>query len=157
MYANRVLSNAKDRRTPAKPQAFAEWAAHEDDLAPCQLSFADGEDTPQAEKDEVFTAPIEPKPSKVRLVCIDEPKGEACPFNVSDIPSPTRSRAKKQQTLWEAEAESPECEAPKEDQVPPTSIAVRMDDAQAEVPADEAAEKEMARLQEMNRHGGCEM
>lgn len=105
-YANVALSRAKDRNTPAKipaPSSGAHWADYEDDIAPCQLNFADGsntqgDDTLGTQRKALSTIRVEPE----LVLKVDVPKAEARPFDVSEIPSPTRNRAKRQQQLlWD--------------------------------------------------------
>lgn len=145
-WANLAISNAKERTTPAQSPcpAWGNWSTYEEDLAPCQLSFAD------ADADELsrsrhrlqtgtnipvvpdFNIPLEaepvmesgaelsrsghrlktgtgmPVPVEAEPVSIvqqskkvaEDPK----PFDVNDIPSPTRNRAKRQQALLAAMA-----------------------------------------------------
>lgn len=102
--ANLALSQAKERNTPATAPAtlhHLDWVSYEQDVAPCKLSFADCGDaldvpsTSLAEIDSTASCVTQPQEKTV-----DTPKVQTCPFNVNDIPSPTRSRAKKQQLSW---------------------------------------------------------
>lgn len=77
LIANLALENAKARKAPA-PVAV-DKVTSEDDFAPRQLSFAD-------------TAPESQKQPQTKC---DQANSAA--FNIMDIPSPTRSRAKKEQ------------------------------------------------------------
>jgi len=103
-HANAALVRAKERSTPAKsPQARAHWDDYEDDIVPCQLNFADANDTDgdgtlAIQKDVLSAAQDEPRLS----LKIDKAKVETVPFNLNEIPSPTRNRAKRQQQLlWD--------------------------------------------------------
>lgn len=93
-YANAALSQAKVRNTPATspPPLDFNWAAWEEDVTPCQLSFADCGDTSEAQKDASSTTQLKEK-------CVDDLTVQTRPFKLSEIPSPTRSRAKK--VVWE--------------------------------------------------------
>jgi len=95
---------ARERGTPAKSsQPGTHLAEDDDDIVPCQLNFADGNDTHGdstlgIQKDIAPTIQAEPE----LALKVDVPKVEARSFNVSEIPSPTRNRAKRQQkVLWE--------------------------------------------------------
>lgn len=105
-YANLVLSQAKDRNTPARPSL----SIIEDELAPCQLNFGDVDDTVEDHKGTVSTAVVETDSAltQIKEAGTDDPKVQTCPFDVKDIPSPTRNRAKRQQMLLEAAAQKDE-------------------------------------------------
>lgn len=125
-YANVVLSQAKARSTPGRSPPVIEipWEADETDIAPCQLNFADYDEARESwqqdayfagaaladSKEENVIAPAEgdipetqiSSVTDAKVEPVDDPKKETRPFNVSDIPSPTRNRAKRQQKLEEA-------------------------------------------------------
>jgi len=158
-YAHLALSGAKERQTPAKfsSPACVQWPC-DHDIEPCRLSFAEGENTFEAQTDAPST---EPRPA---LSCIVEPKEEfaededaklkARPFDVSDIPSPTRNRAKRQQKLWAAAATGEEDASCLSmwDEVQQTSIEGATDEAWqnvADEEAEEQAEQEIDAFQEV--------
>jgi len=117
-HANMVLSNAKVRTTPGKfePAVYVHWEAFEEEVAPRQLfGFSELDCSAQeyvpsttVVESEVQAEPIiELVPSATiadseaqAVPCSVDPKAEkneARAFDINDIPSPTRSRAKKQQ------------------------------------------------------------
>jgi len=114
-YANVALSNAKVRTcsetvhehmefSPAVD--YAHWEAYEEDLAPCQLSFAE----------EAEPACVQPMEQATALtVEVPKAKVDARPFDINEIPSPTRNRARK---LWASVTEKEAV-----DEVKPTAIA----------------------------------
>jgi len=95
--ANRAVSQAKERNTPAaSPPSLqpVNWMSYEDDIGPRHLSFA-GCGNSSATLEEIdSTASCTAQPQKK---CVDD---QTCAFNLSEIPSPTRNRAKKQRSLW---------------------------------------------------------
>lgn len=132
-HAHLALSAAKERDTPAKspPTSFAHWEAyHEEDVAPCQLKFGD-DDAEEAQKNEpqlnavgaedepyahlqISTVSLSGEPSDSTSCAATtgvEPvatKKSETSLNLSEIPSPTRNRAKRQQMLASTEAKSEE-------------------------------------------------
>jgi hypothetical protein len=120
-FANLALSRAKERSTPLtapptmQPSFWSQDAAiYEQHVAPCKLSFADCGNAFEAQADVASTILAEsdsaaPK-AKAEQKCADITIGgfdikkeldQPAPFDVSKIPSPTRSRAKKMaQSLW---------------------------------------------------------
>jgi len=107
-YANIAVSQAKARSTPAKDTDSTNWGVWEDDaapeVAPCQLHFGDDDVVEAAQGDSpIIATEAELSVTEVKEVK-KEPKIEARPFDVRDIPSPTRNRAKRQQLeLFKAE------------------------------------------------------
>jgi hypothetical protein len=113
-YANLIMSGAKARNTPSKappPPLCVDWDSYETDVAPCQLNFGGADDdTPDTQKVD-DCRPVVAEPDRA-LACIVEDdtdcgKAQQRPFDVTDIPSPTRNRAKRQQALLEAAAKTP--------------------------------------------------
>lgn len=128
-YAHAVLSQAKARNTPgwSPPPMYFPWTACDSDvapsqsLAPCQLDFSEFEHSVDVHPTCVFDAeskefvPQAPSHSEVPEPAFAEaakPKEleksvdasdiHTAPFNVNDIPSPTRNRAKRQQMMLAA-------------------------------------------------------
>jgi len=104
-FANFALSQAKERNTPAtSPPSLQHihWTTYEDEIAPRNLSFAGcgGMGEPQQDVASKIVEEIDSTAS-----CIAQPQdkcadAQTCAFNLSEIPSPTRARAKKQRSLW---------------------------------------------------------
>lgn len=118
-HANVALNQAKARSTPQKsPAASVNWPAWEDEIgtvAPCQLSFGECGDAFETQNDEMPVVP--PLPEVTVGAAVTEAKEEPLeaaerskkfndvfeprPFDINEIPSPTRNRAKKEQAaLW---------------------------------------------------------
>jgi len=98
-FANIALSQAKARSTPSKTPTplYIPRVTCEDEIVPCQLNFADYDN----ENDAPPTTDV-PEPNFSAIAdskkdLDDDPKSQTRPFNLSEIPSPTRNRAKK---LW---------------------------------------------------------
>jgi len=121
-YANVALSNAKVRTcsetvhehmefSPAVD--YAHWEAYEEDIAPCQLSFAEEASTVFVEAEPACVQPME----QATALTVEVPKAkvDARPFDINEIPSPTRNRARK---LWASVTEKEAV-----DEVKPTAIA----------------------------------
>lgn len=114
-YANLALSRAKERSIPmtappsmqpsywstdGQDSAIYEqqvlWSTEgQDSVAPCKLNFADCDNTVEAQADVVSTNLTEGDSAAPKTVDIKKDLGEPAPFDVTKIPSPTRSRAKK--------------------------------------------------------------
>jgi len=101
-FANIVLSQAKARNTLSKSPAplYIPRVSCEDDIAPRRLNFIDDNDL-EIQKDVPSTIDVpEPPTSGIadsqKELEVDS-KSQTRPFNLSEIPSPTRNRAKK---LW---------------------------------------------------------
>lgn len=121
-FANLALSRAKERQAPASsPPPLSQWSSFDYDVQPCQLSFAGCDSSVEAEQDSMakdepspilapYTSAIE-TPQK----CVDTSEMDARPFNVTDIPSPTRNRAKRQQLWAELEAQATAKEDPEKE------------------------------------------
>lgn len=95
--ANRALSQAKERNTPAaSPPSLQQvnWMSYEDDIAPRHLSFA-GCGASCSNLEEIDSSAS--CTAQVVKKCVND---ETCALNLSEIPSPTRNRAKKQRSLW---------------------------------------------------------
>merc|ERR1719271_1334864 len=104
-HANAALSCARERGTPARTLAVPEetdlWAL-ENDLVPRHLSFADAENAlepckfepqnPKALTIDTEATSAEPEDTHGSKKCKEAPK----PFDITEIPSPTRNRAKRQ-------------------------------------------------------------
>jgi len=142
-FANLALSRAKERNTPATspPPSLQplHWSTYEHEVAPCKLSFADCGDSLEAQE-EPSTIPAEidsqfPSLTRPWEKSIDIPKVQTCPFNVNEIPSPTRNRAKKQ--LWaEVDAQEMAEEEAQEEEA-------------GDVDQQKSAEEEASKLKEM--------
>jgi hypothetical protein len=135
-YANLALSRAKERSIPmtappsmqpshwttdGQDSAIYEqavlWSTEgQDSVAPCKLNFADCDNTVEAQPDVVSTNITEGDSAAPKTVDIKKDLGEPAPFDVTKIPSPTRSRAKKMaQSLWaDVEVEAAPVEAPQQ-------------------------------------------
>merc|ERR1719240_634932 len=105
-HANAAWSGARERSILANtvPEETGLWAL-EEDLAPCRLSFAEADDAveprktgpqePRALTIDTETVSAEPEDAQQSKKSKDVPK----PFDVTEIPSPTRNRAKRQAAL----------------------------------------------------------
>merc|ERR1719331_1926423 len=141
-YANLALSRAKERNIPMtappsmQPSLWSTdgqdaaiyeqpvlWstdgqasAIYEQHVAPCKLSFDDCGSTSEAQADVASTNLTESDSAAPKTVDIKKDLGEPAPFDVTKIPSPTRSRAKKMaQSLWaDVEVEAAPVEAPQQ-------------------------------------------
>jgi hypothetical protein len=120
--AHRALSAAKERSTPAKtPDTCPCWEAYEE-VAPCQLHFGEGlgevevlEETHERDEPLLAETNTQPQveagndgPSSVepgKDCSVDSEKAQPA-FDVTQIPSPTRNRAKRQHVLAEAKTQS---------------------------------------------------
>jgi hypothetical protein len=120
--AHRALSAAKERSTPAKiPDTCPCWEAYEE-VAPCQLHFGEGlgevevlEETHERDEPLLAETNTQPQveagndgPSSVepgKDCSVDSEKAQPA-FDVTQIPSPTRNRAKRQHALAEAKTQS---------------------------------------------------
>lgn len=102
-FANITLSQAKARNTPSKSPAplYIPRVTCEDEIAPCRLNFADYDNDLEVQKDAPSSIDAPEPPSsgiaESKKELGDDPKSQTRPFNLSEIPSPTRNRAKK---IW---------------------------------------------------------
>lgn len=119
-YANMALYQASARNTPSmspeamympwetQPPMYTPWEGGEHVIAPCQLNFADyDDDVPRNQQASTAAgapqgAPVQAAPATLKksaapcsIECTEEPT-----LKISDIPSPTRNRAKKAKMLW---------------------------------------------------------
>jgi hypothetical protein len=120
-HANCALTAAKARNTPAKaPPPMAHWEVYDEEapppMAPCQLNFTDEDVATGAEHREFNGTVLSEERSDPAAVpmevdvgaCVSfkaeadcGKKAETVAFDVTQIPSPTRNRAKKQKMLAE--------------------------------------------------------
>jgi len=120
-HANCALTAAKARNTPAKPPPpMAHWEVYDEEapppMAPCQLNFTDEDIATGAEHREFNGTVLSEERSDPAAVpmevdvgaCVSfkaeadcGKKAETVAFDVTQIPSPTRNRAKKQKMLPE--------------------------------------------------------
>jgi len=125
-HANCALTAAKARNTPAKPPPpMAHWEVYDEEapppMAPCQLNFTDEDVATGAEHREFNGTVLSEERSDPAAVpmevdvgaCVSfkaeadcGKKAETVAFDVTQIPSPTRNRAKKQKMLAEIGEES---------------------------------------------------
>jgi len=108
-YANLALSGAKERNGTAQSPAqfyYQNWDVCGDDLAPCQLTFENWEEDIAQETDGELSSslcapdPVDvPAPPRVIQTKVtkdaDAVKTHTPFFDVTEIPSPTRNRAKR--------------------------------------------------------------
>lgn len=114
-HVHLAVSAAKERSTPARSPLppVIDWEGYQehDVVAPCQLNFAEGDDTVEstvskqeavraaevAALHELHQLTVNDEAGAFPSCIVDSNKGEieTAPFDISSIPSPTRSRARR--------------------------------------------------------------
>jgi len=130
---------------------FAPYEEEEEHFAPCQLSFAGVDDTQEPQNLAVPTVPVENETCMAQPQgCIVVPKVEPRPFDISEVPSPTRNRAKREQwALVQDEVEGCTGDAPQaqaNEECEQTAAALEEARLRQEKKAKQAAEEMEERL-----------